>query len=464
MRFVTLAAATLFAITTAGATPLAYDTWTQYDSNPFLIEVDVPAPEDSAGGLLTADVNDDGLLDYLVTVPGHLAAYGHDGAKLWVKQVDVRVGGSSERAGLPGHNGPGVAACDIDGDGRTEVLYLLGGTTDAKGLEVVDGATGDVKWRATPPVPKGAERWEHLAVANFRGKGDRDVLLQATNRDGYRTGRYVAAFALDALRDGRYEPLWQRGDFGACAHNGARLADLDGDGRDEVLGVVLLSPDGEPLAGIPLKGHVDSIFVYDVRPDVPGLEVLALEEGGGNRVFLYNRERVLWETHYQHWEPQNAAVGEFDAARPGLEVWCRSRFNTHQKPWTFDATGTLLNAYEMDNVAPDGWTDSGVEVIYTIDWTGEPTQLAAAKERHESGDVCVFNPVTGAFVARFPDKADRLYVADVSGDWREEMVVLNGNTIHVYHNPAPNPRPDHPRLWDKPHYRRSKMTFNYYSP
>ena len=455
---------------TADATPPAFDRWEQYETNPFVIPMAIPAPEDSAGGLIAADIDNDGLLDYLVTVPGHIAAYAHNGDKLWVHKVDVRVGGSSERTGLPGHCGPGVTAGDIDGDGATEVLYLLGGTTAARGLEVLDGATGTLKGRADPPVPDGAERWEHLVIANFRGMGDRDLLLQATNKDGYRVGHHLAAYTLEDLTAHKYEPLWSRADFTTCAHNGARIADLDGDGRDEVLGGTLVGPDGAFRTIIPLRGHIDSIFAYDVRPDLPGLEVVALEEGGstkdagGNRVFLYNADRLIWETHYQHWEPQNAAVGEFDAARPGLEIWCRSRFNTLQKPWVHDARGALLARYEMDDVAPEGWADEGVEIIYAIDWTGGPTQLAAAKERHTDGDVCVFNPVTGAFVERFQEKAARLYVADVAGDWREEIVVLNGNELHIYHNPAPNPNRDHPRLWAQPHYRKSKLTYNYYSP
>jgi hypothetical protein len=41
----------------------------------------------------------------------------------------------------------------------------------------------------------------------------------------------------------------------------------------------------------------------------------------------------------------------------------------------------------MDDVAPAGWTVRGVEIIHTIDRTGERQQLACAKERHESGDV-----------------------------------------------------------------------------
>jgi rhamnogalacturonan lyase-like protein len=432
----------------------------RYSANPFVISLDIPAPEDSAGGLVVADLDGDSSMDYLVTVPGHIAAYGHSGAKLWIQRSDVCVGGSSERHGLPGHNGPGVQAVDIEGEGGVEVLFL---TRDSV-LHVLDGETGREKWRVAVPVPDGAERWEHLVVVNFRGEGDRDLLLQTTNSEGYRMGRFLAAYSLEDLAGGNTEPLWQRDNFLACAHNGARVADLDGDGIDEVLGGTIVSPEGEILFTIPLKGHIDSIFVRDVRPEIPGLEVVALEEGGGNRVFLYNAKELLWESHYQHTEPQNAAVGDFDLGRPGLEVWCRSRFNQHQKPFVFDSAGKLLSHYEMDNVAPEGWTASGVEVIHSIDWTGEEKQLAAAKERHTEGDVAVFDPVSGEFVARFDDEADRLYVADVTGDWREELIVLSENELHVYHNEAENPHPDQPRLWDRPDYRRSKMTWNYYSP
>jgi hypothetical protein len=124
----------------------------------------------------------------------------------------------------------------------------------------------------------------------------------------------------------------------------------------------------------------------------------------------------------------------------------------------------MISHYSMDDVAPDGWTVRGVEAINKIDWTGEERQLAAAKERHRSGDICLFDPITGEFIERFTEEADRLYVADVSGDWREELIVLNGGELHIYHNSASNQHSDRERLWSKPHYQRSKMTWNYYSP
>ena len=442
-----------------GALALSTADWPQYDANPKIVPLEIPAPgESSAGGILVADLTGDGLMDYLVTVAGHVAAYAHDGSKLWINQVDLRVGGSSERDGLPGHHGPGVAVATVQKS--LQVLYL----TNDRVLHAVDAATGKPRWEASPPVPDGAERWEHIAVANFRGKGDRDILLQATNKEGYRTGRYLVAYSIDALRKQKYNPLWTRDDYLACAHNGVRLADLDGDGKDEVLGPMILNADGTIASQVPLKGHIDSVFAYDVRPDLPGIEVVTLEEGGGNRVFLSRKDGLIWETDYEHWEPQNAAVGKFDASRDGMQVWCRSRFDEHQRPFVFDAQGALVNQYDMDNVAPKGWTVAGVEVIYTIDWTGAPVQQACAKERHTAGDVCVFNPISGAFLHTIDEQADRLYVADVTGDWREEIVVLRGNELRIYHNDAPNEHPRDTRLWDDPNYRKAKHTFNYYSP
>jgi hypothetical protein len=433
-----------------------------YPSNPFTINLDIPplSREDSAGGIIVADLDMDGRMDYLVTVRGHVAAHRWDGQKFWVLKVDLRVGGAAESEGLPGHHGAGVQAADIDSDGRTEVLFLTNDST----LRVVDGTTSKTKWTAKPPVPEGAERWEHLAIVNLQGKGDRDIVLQATNAKGYRMGRYVAAFALDELRKGNTKPLWQRDDFLACAHNGLRVADLDSDGRDEIVSGCILAPDGREIFRLPdVRGHLDSVYIADVRPDIPGLEVVALEEGA-NRVFLFGMKGLIWVADHKRQEPQNAAVGEFNPNRPGLEIWCRSRYDIHQKPWVFDAYGKVIADYELSKVAPPDWTEKGVEVIFAIHWDGSGRQHIAAKERHKSGDVAVIDPLTGKFVARFKEQADRLYVADVAGDWREELIVLSGNKLRIYQNESPNPNPNLPRLWSQQNYRRAEAIWNYYSP
>ena len=154
-----------------------------YGANPTLqvIKLDIPPldVEDSAGGIIAADVNNDKKPDYLVTVRGHLAAYDNGGEKLWLKKTDIVVGGQSESEGLPGHHGPGTAAGDVDNDGKIEVIYL---TKDSV-LHIVDGATGRQESSAKPPVPDGAAGWEVAMIADFRGTGkDNDILLQATNK------------------------------------------------------------------------------------------------------------------------------------------------------------------------------------------------------------------------------------------------------------------------------------------
>ena len=45
-----------------------------------------------------------------------------------------------------------------------------------------------------------------------------------------------------------------------------------------------------------------------------------------------------------------------------------------------------------------------------------------------------------------------------------QIILWGEGQLRVYENPAPNPRPDRPRLWQNDHYRRSKITWNYYSP
>ncbi len=458
--FISVGTVLLFAASTAAQ---------EYASiRPLVIPIDFSLADDGRGSLIAADLDGDGHKELVVTAPGHIGAYRLDAMRLWRLEADVRVSaGPSESAGLPGHHAPGVQVADIDGDGAAELLFL-----DSDGaLHVHDARTAREKKALRIDHPPGSERWEHLAVVNLRGHGDRDLALQATNARGYRVGHYVAAFAFEGLDAVR---LWEVSDFGALAHGPFRPADLNGDGLDEICGFTLLDPQGRrpawrypPISPEFAGGasfHIDALVIADVRPEVPGLEVVLLEEGR-NYVGLVNFDRGLlwWETHGRE-EPQNAAVGEFDPDRPGLEIWCRSRHDTHQKPWVFDAQGRVISRYEMAEVAPEGWTIKGVEVIAAIDWTGEATQLAAAKERHQSGDVGLFEPVGGRFVARFAERADRIYVADVAGDWREEIIVVSANEIHVYQNPAPNPRPDQPRLWNQQHYRRGKMNWNYYSP
>ena len=135
--------------------------------------------------------------------------------------------------------------------------------------------------------------------------------------------------------------------------------------------------------------------------------------------------------------------------------------NGYQKPFVLDSRGSVISDYSTADVMPDGWTPMGLQVCQMIHWDGTAKALVVATERERNGNVGIFDPIGGKFLLHLKNQmADRLYVADVSGDWREEFIILNGNELHVYHNSARNPNPNRRRFWIDAHYVRNKMTWN----
>lgn len=206
----------------------------------------------------------------------------------------------------------------MDGDGKTEVLFLL---TDGS-VVLCGGATGKELRRAKPAPPQGASRWQYLVVCNLRGQGDRDWLLQTPGKDDQPEpttppGRFVVALAIEDLEG---KPLWRTDRFHRQAHGGLRVADLDGYGRDEVCGLSLFDHDGTWLTAgdsPPEAWHIDSLALADVRPDLPGLEVAVTEEGTRHVALLGTQGRI-WRTRYAHREADKLAVGAFD---PNARAW-----------------------------------------------------------------------------------------------------------------------------------------------
>jgi hypothetical protein len=261
--------------------------------------------------------------------------------------------------------------------------------------------------------------------------------------------------------------LWSRSDFVSPSHGQPRVADLDLDGRDEVVGGIVVGHDGSKKVDIGVGNkqspHIDSLAMGDIDPDSAGLEVVIAEEGGDRRVIMYNKSKVLWsKSRRPATDGDKVQIGNYDPGRTGVEIFLRGAESNDM--WVMDRAGNGIAAYDFDTVKqPQSWTDEGIEVIFPIHWTGGSKRLNATKERHVADDVGIFDPLTAKFTQVFDEAANRLYVVDLAGDWREELVVISGGRLTIYRNLDANPKPNTKSLWTSLLYRRLKMTWNYYS-
>jgi hypothetical protein len=477
----------------------------QYASNPYVIPVE-GTPHRFGDRFFAADLDRDGRPDYTYRTQDSLYVYDHDGAQLYKRAIHIPTGTV---------NGNAHVAADIDGDGYPEVLAL----DSSNHIIVFEGATGDIL--DTVNVAIGSDKKiAYIAAANFRGHGDRDVLLQAIDKiyddEGrweYYLNRTIIAYNMEA--DPPVEMWSQPQDrtvpptgYWGQAHGAPVLVDVDGDGRDEVVGGTLIDHDGQKIPGdysadwvdktTESLDHIDGIAVGDFLPGTDGLEWVVTQEDWIGKTdwhtalismadTVWRRETTLFpgsDGVDNDREPQNIAVGDFDPSKTACEVFCRSRFNgseTHtegqgQHPWVFDWQGIQFSHYNTVDSFPSGFNTSaygnksGIECVWTIDWDGGSKEYIAANAREVAGNTGIFNPVTGQAVwttmGESPAvQAKFVYVADVSGDSREEVILYDqtDHSLKIFWNGDSNPDPG-PRKWDDPLYRRLKMHWNYYSP
>ena len=487
----------------------------KYAANPFAF----PVPDSPFWGtFFVADLDNDGLLDFTFRSETTLYAYGHNGGLLWYTNIAYPA---------PTINNYGVkhGAADVDGDGDVEIVAL----NNSEQLLIYDGASGNLETTYDLP-PLGVDQLGcHVVVVNLRGQGDRDAIIQTCDispelhgfedhATGYYLNRSLIAMNLetgDTLwtvgqnadpADGLYEGHWGQGHgpFFAC--------DVDLDGLDEVIGGNLVEEDGSvtdlgfPTGWLALHedqsfvDHLDGISVGNFKPDLPGLEWVITEEDGDlseyHTAMMHSTMGVLWYEEITHEtgrekfkEPQHTAVGNFSLSNTYAEVWVRSRlgggdpveyyspFNS-QFPWAFTTSGSVIAHYRTIDRLPSGFNTHptwgnyyGLEMIWTIDWTGGPKEHLAAKARWVEGHFGVFDAITCDSVwtsmGHYPSaQTYMIYVADIAGDGREEIIIYDSadGQIKVFWNPADNPY--QPRLpkWEDPLYKRLKQNWNYYSP
>jgi rhamnogalacturonan endolyase len=254
---------------------------------------------------------------------------------------------------------------------------------------------------------------EHPSVVMCRGyyrssddtKG-RTVLAAWDYRGGQLTNRWV----FNAVRGGENSEYTGQGN-----HN-LSVADLDGDGKDEIIyGAMAVDDDGKGLWNSGL-GHGDAMHVSDIDPDRPGLEVWKVNESGSHGSALLDGRtgNIIWATGPQG-DVGRGVAANLDDSQEGMECW--------------GGTDGLRSA---KNVKVGSTPPSSNFVIW---WDGdlERELLDDTNIRKYGGSNPILLLADGC-ASNNGTKATPTLQADLFGDWREEVILRTSDntSLRVY--------------------------------
>ena len=412
------------------------------------------------------DLDGDGRYDFVLKHPsGHVLLYDDynrwkrsevtykidaftaDGKHLWRRDLGR---GIEHRNWLSP-----IIVHDLDGDGRAEIVAKVaeGDPRNERGrvvdgpewLAVWDGLTGKEITRTAWPSRAGFDCYNfvsrnQLAVAYLDGRTPCLIVVRGTYG-------LMKVHAYELVGD-QLQSLWTYCNandpleyWGQGAHF-TQCVDVDNDGRDEItLGSMVLDDTGVPLWSTG-KGHPDGLFIGDIDPNRPGLEmynyVEVRQQTGGMILVDAATGETLWQLDTPTSHVHGGLCADLDPAAPGLECFGVDKKSIDGKEqivgtWLKTATGQPLET-------PTNWS-FGRPTIY---WDADPQ-----KEMIFGRSIQKYQ---GTPQWRIPTY--RFVPIDLLGDWREELLEFTTTgqlRIHLSTIPATDRRVC---LMQDPIYRR----------
>ena len=170
-------------------------------------------------------------------------------------------------------------------------------------------------------------------------------------------------------------------------------------------------------------GHNDYMYLSDIMPENPGLEVAYIYETpqrkNGVCVADAKTGRILWGLGEQTWHVNDGYAIDLDPALPGMEVMgldFDGRGPSKERRWLFSGSGRLLNRGASVGPMRRG-------VYWDADL--EKEECTGLIRDFDGG------PVGGMFAGNW------VTTADLFGDWREELVVSLPGEVRIYTTSIP---------------------------
>jgi len=238
---------------------------------------------------------------------------------------------------------------------------------------------------------------------------------------------------LDAYQyhDDRLEKLWSwdsreeagRGRYNSQGAHIMHAADVDGDGRDEVIiGSAVVDDNGNGLWSTGF-GHPDFCFVGDIDPARSGLEIFYGIEPPRQHSALCLVDAKTGEVLWGLQEATNhvgtdGMCADVDAQYPGSECHAADidRNRHFAQAWIFSAQGKLLSDQRQQRMSQPVYWDADHQ-----------RELLRGPVIHDFGGGTHPTRISCRLVA----------IADVVGDWREELIISLPGELRIYTTTMP---------------------------
>ena len=396
------------------------------------------------------DFNGDGDYDYLVSryKEEHqlLEAYLNDGTYLWT----INLGENSENKYniSPGSttidvgHWDGATVYDINGDGKAEVLLrIANGVTFGDGYEftysnnvnqwfaVIDGESGSCL--DTAPIPD-----DYISVGSLAAQvgigyldGEKPSLV-AVMKNRNKNKSFNMIVASYSYTDGEFKMdwKWNRGNTDASDGHQMRIADVDYDGKDEILEIgFCLNGNGTLRYSLSDQGiiHGDRFYIGKFNKDDEVMMGYGIQQDNKEGIleYYYNASNgeVIW-THTADTiqDVGRGCIGDLDPTEDGLEVWSFSGIYNGK-------SNTLLS-----NAGKTLWP------AISLRWDGD-----LLSESYMRGVIDKWNYQTKStnrvltcykISSTVDDGNLVLSYGDILGDWREEIICTNSeyNELVIY--------------------------------
>ena len=222
----------------------------------------------------------------------------------------------------------------------------------------------------------------------------------------------------------------------ANGNHNLSCADVDGDGKDEIIfGSAALDDDGRMLYAVGY-GHGDAIHLGDMLPDRPGLELFDIHEEKGDYAWdLHDAAtgEIIWKGGQKGADNGRGCAADIIASTRGYEFW--SAYGG------FDSNSRNQNPFNATTGEQAGTNKPSMN--FRIYWDGDAQDelLDGTTITKYGGSTLGVGSTSNATSGQSNNstKATPNLSVDLFGDWREELIVRNStnDALNIYSTATP---------------------------